>query len=689
MAESIFKEVSVEARKTPDKMQAIRKLTDRYQRYEDFHQMDLSRYSLNSRFLWGINYGQWPAHVVASLLDEGRSPPQFNILWDKAKTFTGAILNNQFEPRYAPVQGKIDSLCLKMEDMYYSDKSLMEWDKSTLRALLDSTCGVGYERMIVSDRFDPFGHIGFEACDPTRILVSPIWRSDDIYKLQDYFTWDKMSVDDIFNTFPNHSPRLKELREREKRDNINYGINTGTSEYQTAGAKWGDRHLVYEFHYIERKTREWEYDKKNRCPFPETDETYHSAEDKAQKLRYIHAMGLSTDDIIFIEQTTVTKYIKNFCPSIDGELWLADGKDVIQCGHVNLFPLGIKHEGSYVGLVDDTIDVQRAYNKVQLDIQEQITRDAKGGGLIDGALANGDKDKQDEIIEARNKPGTWVFTEEGATSGLGTNNGMIPFQRTGVQTELWGYATTLEKQADKFSHVPAVLESKAESSKESAKMMDIKAQTALISQRVYNSVYEAHEKDKASAYASQAKHTYSGVSREFSARDGNSTIVINNKKTGEDGRCHFEDDISVIPDMKVTMVPSKRGNNLRSQLTEEYDNLLKVTAQNPTLVLPTLIALKAKYELQVMPEDTKAELDKAFDLVIDNAAKAELIKSKQLSAALNPQQPQAGAQAQVAGAEKKAGAPQPGLGDGGEVPQQQSEHIPTEEETKRGTPQQK
>ena len=702
-----YKKPHSELQRTESEKSTAQRIQDamlRYRRYLDWQRVDLDRYAYNARAMWGVNYGAWPAGVVEALLAEKRIPPNHNILWEKAKRFVGAIRNNEYEPRYTPVEGELDSLVIKLQDMYYSDKINMKWGLGEIECLLDSTCGVGYETMWINDRFSPFGNIQFKRADPRRILLDPGWQDTDVDNLNSYFSWKVLSVQEIKDIFPEWSEKLENTYRQEMRDGIDYGRSYGynriegaeeVSSWGTVESKWGGRHAVIEYHYLERKRVDWEYDKKNRCYFPDTGEEYHSDQDKAQKMRYVMQNHLTSDDIIIVKRNKTTKYIRAMVPSVDDSLFLIDDPDIIQTGNINLYPLGHKVGGLYIGLVDDLSSTQREINQLHLEINYTSKLAAKNSGTIDAQLVEGDEDKAQEIGDAISTPGKMVIIGAGRTAGL-PNGGVNFFQREGVAQDTVNRLQSLYQLAYDESLLPQVMSSQSVHPTDSAKKLDAQMQTALIGMNLYNTLQIFHENDKAAAYPRQAKITYKGVPRNFANRSGEAPHEINRRIDNPDGTVSVEDDIGLLPEVKCLMIPSKTGYNYRTAVKQDVSNLAENTGKNPALVLINVLALEALCETTTMSEELKTTFKNGFSLVIQNLVWAEEVKGFGLKAQVQKlagtdqspgQAPALPGQEAINNIKESAGVPGEPLGTG-QVPQQKSDVIPTDKDAIEGTPQQ-
>ena len=686
----VLRTVKEDERVNMDAYQKVAWIRNQNDRYQAYWQADLERYVINARALWGLNFGQWTAAVVQKYLDEGRRPQTYNILMDKAETFIGSVTGNDSEPRFSPAQGEIDSLALKLQDMYYSDRALMCWEMAELEALLDSSCAVGYESMFISDKYSELGNIGWFKKNPRRILLNPGWKDSDPDNLHDYIDWTAMSALEIKQAFPQHSERLDALAAREERDGIDHGYNVGVSDWQTIQMKWGDRHVVFQLHWIEKVKRSWEYDKKNNCVFPETNFPFHSKEDIATKMKYVQMMKLSQDDITFVKQNKVTKYIRAVVPSLDAELILIDGKDRVQVGNCNLFPIGMKMEGQYQGMVDRMIDLNRAINKGEMNIEDIQMRSAKGSFLLDKALTGGDQELEQAIEGAWNDAGGRMWVSEGSTSDLGQHGGVIELSPSVVTNDIFNQQQRRYNLADALSKVPAAMDARTQSSREPNSMFENKVAVGMIGQKFYMKLFEMHKQRKAMAYARQAKYTYSGSTREFGGHGGAKPFRINVQRTNPDtGVKEILDDIGALPEMKVTMVPSKDGINIRTQLRSDYGVILQAVQADPNNRLLTLSILEAVLGTTPLPDDSKESFSKAIQLLQTQAALSVVASIKQLQGQLNPPPPQQTVPPQVIGnVEQNAGLPPKQIGDGTEqVKQQVSQRTPDESEMMAGTPQ--
>lgn len=203
----------------------------------------------------------------------------------------------------------------------------------------------------------------------------------------------------------------------------------------------------------------------------------------------------------------------------------------------------------------------------------------------------------------------------------------------------------------------------------------------MIGQKYLSKGYERHKKDKILAYLKQAKISYAGIPRMFGKANGKEVFSINQEAVDTfTNQKVVIDDISTLPEMKVTMIPSRSGVNLRQQIRETAGELMERT-EDPLIhaIFMAHIALTSE-----LGEEEKEEAEKAFDLIKMEAALMKAVNIQQMQMTLTK-----GQMVEEKMAAKAGMPPGGGGGPGEEPPQPQiTEGQPTEEDMKRGTRQQ-
>ena len=654
-------------------------LARQFERYERYWEKDLERNLRNARMYWHVDFGQWPQIVVDKLREQGRRPPTFPIISDKIESLVGSFLANGFDMKFEPMNGKIDTLTLKAQDMFYADKYNMDWDSPEIEALLNSFIMVGYERMAISDMVDEFGNITWETINPRHTMLDPAWKTNKIGDLQNYFVYDWKTPAEIKRIYPKSSPHLDVLYEKEMREGIDYGDNYGAvPRYRVLGEKWGDTHKVIEFHYVKNTEETYEYDKVNNCWFPDTGFKNGSDEDRQAKIQYISEMELQPLDIVNLKRKKTVKYIEAIVPSIDNWFFLDRGKDIIQTQNVNLYPLGIRYNGQYQGVVDRLYDLQMYINKGEMNIQDIQQRTAKGAFIMDRLLSGGDVALEKQIEANWNKPGARMWADEGS---LASGKKLIQELPTTPPTaDTFRQIDRYYDYADRFSKVSAAQDARTESTKESGKLFKYKVEVGLVQQKYIMKFYEAHKRDKMEAWLRQAKITYAGVPRTFGTADGKETFTVNQEVTNIlTGETMVLDDISRLPRMKIIIVPSPQGINVRTEIQNDMLKYMEIL-KDPADRLLRIIFMREAIMTGEMKDETKEEIRIAADKLIEEAA---LIVAGNIQEAelrlMNAEKMKAQVQKMSGRGQAQQEAP---------PPQQMTRGAPTQKQITEGTPKQ-
>jgi hypothetical protein len=619
-----------------DIVRRIMWLTNRYEMYEKYWRSDLDRCARNARMYWCVDYGMWPEEAIAELISQWRKPMTIPIIPDKIETLLGSILANGLDIKYEPIPCEVDTLVEIVQDMYYADKNTYNWDMSEIPALLDAMIMVGYERMIIKENSawnDPFGGIGFENIHPAHTLISPAWKSNDINDIRDYFTFDLKTADEIKRLYPNSSQQIDDLYDREGTDGIDYGINYGAApRWRTVEEKWGSRHKILEYHYIEDVSDKWEYDRKHFCWFPETGSKFGSPQDIESKKQYAIKNNLGTDEIVMLKRQHKIKYIQAICPELDQNLLLIDGQDLIQTNNCNVYPISaIRYKGQCQGLVDRLYDMQFAINKSETNILDQQAR-AIRSVFIDEAVVDGDPAKKIEFENTWSKSGGIMWGSEGITERV--PNPVITFPNMRPTADDFTNLNRMYDNTDRFSKVPAAQDARSESGQESGRLFRYKIEVGLVQQKLFGKQIEEHKKQKAVAYIKQAKITHSANPREFFTINAKK-VSINTKAVDiTTGRDVILNDISTLPEMKVLVYTSKSGLSARIDTRNEALDYVQALQSDPNNRPITLEWLKKAMMTTEMQPEEKEQMEMMFDLMLKDATLGVALSISQKQAAI-------------------------------------------------------
>jgi hypothetical protein len=218
-------------------------------------------------------------------------------------------------------------------------------------------------------------------------------------------------------------------------------------------------------------------------------------------------------------------------------------------------------------------------------------------------------------------------------------------------------------------------------------MFENKIAIGKIGKLFYTKIYENHQKAKALSYAKQAKYTYAGIEREFASKDGGEAIKINTRKKNENGEVEIYDDISMLPDVKVSVSLARDGIDIRTELRQDFSDILNVINQDPNDRALKLDLLGAIMDTLTLPDEEKEGFKKTLELLQIQARLSVVESIKKMQAFVQPQPQQAssaGGQVLQNIMENRGVSPEQAQG---EVPQQKTNIMPDESDIVQGTPQ--
>ncbi len=617
---------------------------------KDYYSNDRQRWIENAKMYWGVDYSQWPLPVVQQLLEEGRQAPTFNIMAQKMDSLKGSLLRNQFDMKYAPVSADADQWSIILQQMWYSDKNEMRWDWSKDVFLRDFLIQYGAEWMYIDTTNSPFGNIAFKPDVPYNLFPDPNWKTPfhkDLMELDKvaFFTSKELKV-----YYPDKASEIDDAYLRQKYENkfsraaMDYKFEapeTGPS-YQQLDRRWSEKQQVLERHEIIQEVREWEYNIRDGEWFPETGNKAGSNEDIIAKKHYMEQRGLTPDDVHFLPQNSKRYHITSGCPTLDIEL--EDKDSIIQIGYIPCFITGPAKMGTqYRGLADLAKDMQLNINKYMMMMSEILSRAARGGMFINEDIVAGDRARMSQIELQWNNPAARIWVKPVDPD---MNKYVKEMPSAHVPNDLIAFHGLMQEYADRLLFVNAASEGRSEGSREPNKLFQSKFEANIVARGVIDTMLQIHEHSKAEAYLAQARITYSGVPRTFTAKDGKSKFDIN--VPTPDGMAW---DINACGRHKVIIAPSQSGIDVRINQRGIYMEL-KQTTRDPLMM--------AVYDSKIvktidMPEEEKDEAEAALELIKEEAATMKMLNianaKMQIQQLTNPQMAQGGPADQQAQAE--------------------------------------
>ena len=634
----------------------------------DYYRPDRERLVRNRRMYSGVNNQQWPDDIVGQLNDEGRQIPTYDIIKQKISGLAGQLLRSQYEIKFEPMDTAINSLTLKLQDMWYSDKETWNYDLSFFSFLINFLIQWGAEEMFVAE--DESGELGlaYRSLDPTLITLDPFWMSIDPKDMKNLYRTPYLTVDQIFRLYPHKKEELLYEYARQKAECIEYGDNEGSTPYRDLETRWGDQHRLIEHHHMKYIERYWEWDMVNKRFFPETGFKNQSEDDRIAKKHYIEQNNISADMISWKKQKKSVYEVITIAPTLTNRVLLEDKPHYIQIGQIPIFVAApFKNANELSGIGDMLKTPQENINKYMLMMQELLDKSARGGMFIDPNMFDNDPSRLQQARLKWNRSGARIETAPGALES--GRKYIAEFPSSHIPSDLMGFETLMRDWADRLSlQVPAA-EGRAEAANETGVLFRSKYEAAVIARGAIDMVLKLHVKNKAEAYMKQAKVTYAGYEKTFA---GNPPFVINERVATENG-IGIKNDISKLPRHRVSIQFSKSSLDVKTGIREILGTL-KQTTQNPLMAAFLDMSIASTLEL---PEGLMEELKRIYQLIMRTAGTQEVAAMKNAEAQIvQLDQMMAGALQQLG----QTGMPKE------QVPEQMTMRETTENEVKQGTP---
>lgn len=598
-----------------------------YNEKREFFERDRNRYLENGKIYWGVDYSQYPMQVVQQLLEEGRQAPTFNIMAHKMDGLRGSLLRNQFDMKYVPMEGMVDEWALRFQDMYYSDKDDMRWDRSYDVFLRDFLIQYGAEWMYVDNSQSPFGNIAFRTeTAPYNLFPSPNWKTPFHEDLRELDKAAFYTAEELKTIYPHKKGEITEAYMRQKymerymryNESPDYGTREIGPPYQNLDYRWGSKQAVIERHKIIEEVRDWEYNLRDGEVFPETGHSPQSSDDIAAKKHYIEQRGLVADDVRFIPQNHKRYHIMTGCPALD--VVLEDRDSIIQIGMIPCFITGPAKFGTqFRGLADLSKDIQLNINRYMMMMSEILNRAARGGMFINEDIVQGDRMRMSTIEKEWNNPAARIWIKPLDPNMVDKYIKEMPSAH--IPNDLMAFHNLMNEYADRLTYQTPAAEGRTESNKESGKLYQSKFEAHIIARGTVDKMLEIHQYSKALAYFLQSKITYSGVPRQFSTKDGKSKFSINvPNEAGMDW------DVTTVGRHRVIIAPSKSGIDVRINQRGVFVELKQGT-RDPLMA--------AVYDDRIidtveMSDASKDEAKAANQLIKREAATAKMLNIKNM-----------------------------------------------------------
>lgn len=573
----------------------------------------------------GFDYGQWSKKSVSELRQSNRHVAQYNFVRGKVDGLAGSIVKNWFDVDFVPVENEVTEITRLLKGMFYSDKELLDWDQEYMNLVIDGLVHRGVEQMVISDRYNPIGNIGFERIMPGHIILDPNWKSHRSWDLKrawkvGYYTPEELQV-----MFPGKISRIDEQVMRQAMHGMDYGQTDESSviPYFNLEEIYGSKYRVIEYHYLKEIGKDIEI-----AIDANTGSQVVLSGSREQKMDFILRNSILVDGETIKKRIIDKEYwVKTFCPQLDDTQYLQDKKSEIQIGRLPFFPWSAARiNGRDSGMVDLFIDIQQSINKRESLSEHIISTAAHGAKIFDPAMFAGDHAKAADFKKNINKPDAIFETAPGALQRTGAQGLITEVPHNQYSGEIYQELQRMSSYMDIISRQTATLEGRNESSRDSGVLFARRQLQSEIAQTSLTKGLQQHWNDKGEAYMLLAQQLYSGTYREFKTdfgAGGEKIDISVNLPREEDGGVSIVNNLRTMPRHKVVVSQSPQGVTVRA--TER-----SINAELLNSIPPELSTYRAQITQNIMrtldmPAEEKARLIELGDL--EMAAAIERVKT--------------------------------------------------------------
>jgi hypothetical protein len=545
---------------------------------------------------------------------------QYNIIRSKVRTYAGMLIGDQYDGRFDPVDNRRTTGIEALQFMYDCDKELLDFNHEFRMTILDGCIHVGVMEVIVTDKKDPRGNVGFRRAQPGRWVFQPHWETMDETDIRVAYKQGHMTIPEMMRTFKNlpSSPfleaELKQLRQM--------GYQWDEPRIDEYGEPFpiriGSYHVI-EAHWIEevRKKRIVAMNEQgNWVAFPvtESNDALNAFAEEQGITDWQNGAKLTSYSEKVHHQATI-------CPTLFPHVMIQSGKPEVQVKSIPVIVFSYDKDiaGRHLGMVNDLIDIQLDINYGKSKIQEMLSSATGGATVYNKNMMNSDAEQKD--WEANHNDPTRSFGVNGDPKNLFTY-----VSNHQVNPELIRQTSESFDLADRISQVSAAMNSQTQSSSEPASLYEAKLRVNKIGTLTVDENVKRVRRRMYECYYYQAPLTYGPNSnyqeRNFTSRDGSKSVTIN-----EDlGNGMMRNKIDDIPRVSITI--SEAPGNLTRQLREasELGALLKVLPKEYRE--PFAIAISGVASAAALPDDKKQAMSEALKIEI---VKARIASMREIS----------------------------------------------------------
>lgn len=611
----------------------------------------------NQKIYWGIDYGQWPEAVVQEHIRWKRQIATLNVARQKVNGLAGALLTNRYNIDYIPIEGKDNGFSNILKDLMAADRELLDWKLSEKQCVIDSLIYEGIEEMFVSNEYNKLGNVGFRALQSGLVVMDPQWKTYRVHDLRRYAKIGYLSARQILNMYSKKTPQIMEALKTDERAGDIFGTNIGLANYQNLSERDGSQFKVIEYYELRDEEEEYEIDLATNTKLPKTD-------DVQLKMEWLNRMvpdrdpGQLASDVIVKSEKKRVLYVEAFCPELQMDDFLANGKHEIQIGRAHIFPLSAgRMNGEKSGIIDLIKDPQRIINYRNSLITYAMQTGVSGGMQVDDGIFNGDFGKAKEFDDRKSDPSYVCHVAPGMSNKY--PNGIKPIPKGDMPyNEAQAQLNGMLDMIDRISFQPAAADARTQSSGESGVLFAQKVKMAEIGQFILMEGVKQHVNDKGEAYFFQAKNQYSlgDAKREFTVFSEKKNVTINEKINVAGGGEMTVNRMADVPRHKVIVTESPQGETRRlTAMMAAADLLGKLPPEN--VITRQILTNKLVMNADMFDDEDKAKLKEAGEMELE-LAKAQVTAQIQQISQAQQMQEQAMAQQAPQGGQGMPAMPQ-------------------------------
>jgi len=611
--------------------------------------------------------GQWPQKAVQMMNQQDRTLISNNITRPTVDAILTFLIQSMYDPEFIPVGDFPSHITKMLKTIFYSDKELMDWNRVDFEMLKAGLIHQGVMKMVISDRYDPLGNIGFEMCLPGTCFPDPTWKTSSTKDLKLLYKVSYLMAEDMLSIYKKHADSLKAIIAQDKSGTERYGSSSSGSPYPVNDPRWGSRLRVIERFSLMSEMKETEFivTAAGKQYIPGNMEKEDAQQWLAMNVPDWEAGYIHTE-----KNKCITSKVKAICPEIVSEGFLEDSETDIQCGQLPFFIWSAGRDNGEPHAVTDSVkDIQVQLNYNSAMIINKLQSEGEGGAqLVEPDLF--EEGEYEKWKASRNNP-TAHFKVRAGTISKGVSP-VMPLRKSPFPREAYELThLIIDKLLPHTSRVtPSSLARIEQGNRETSGRLYQMLQSASrnlfypiqFSWRQFkNEVYEA--------YIIQAAKTYSSEFAERTFAHKGESVTLNKETLDQEtGVWVMENDFSDMLRMRHKVIISETQQSPDEKLAavgifSEFLNSVPPSQIGTIAVLTNQIAKN----IEQFPEETKIMLNEVSALEVQlaksqlelNIANIEVQKQQLMQAMSQPQIPQNTTDNSVTPASETAPLPQP------------------------------